>query len=130
MSPQNPVVLCISGHDPVGGAGIQADIETVSALGGHALSLISCATVQDSRNVSSVRATDLALLRAQAEVLLADARVAAIKIGLLGGAEQIPWLLEVIQRCKAPAVLDPVLRAGGGADLATQDLVEAMRKDL
>src|SRR5690349_20674261 len=95
---QRPTVLCLSGHDPGGGAGIQADIETVAALGGHALSLISAHTVQDTRNVRRVQAVDLALLREQAAVLLADASILAIKVGLLGDAEQAGFAAELARQ--------------------------------
>jgi len=125
-----PNVLFLSGHDPGGGAGIQADLETAAALGGHGLSLITAHTVQDTRDVMAVRAPDLALLREQAAVLLADAPVKAIKVGLLGAAEQVAFIVELIGRTGAPAVVDPVLRAGGGADLASGALIEALKRAL
>lgn len=121
-----PTVLCLSGHDPGGGAGIQADIETVAALGGHALSLISAHTVQDTSNVTRVQAVDLALLREQAAVMLADVAAGAIKVGLLGNAEQAGFVAQLARQTGAPLVLDPVLRAGGGAELASAGLVEAL----
>lgn len=123
MNPRRPVVLCLSGHDPGGGAGIQADIETAAALGAHAVTVITAHTVQDSRNVVRVLAPDRALLREQLEILLADVDVAAIKIGLLGEPEQVPIVAELLARLKVPAVLDPVLRAGGGAALASEALI-------
>jgi len=125
-----PAVLFLSGHDPGGGAGIQADLETAAALGGHGLSLITAHTVQDTRDVVAVRAPDLALLREQAALLLADVPVKAIKVGLLGAPEQVPFIVELIERTGAPAVVDPVLRAGGGAELASGALVEALKRAL
>ena len=130
MKPQRPAVLFLSGHDPGGGAGVQADLETAAALGGHGLSLITAHTVQDTSNVAAVRAAELALLREQANVLLADVTVKAIKVGLLGGVEQVPFVVELIERTGAPAVVDPVLRAGGGADLASATLIEALKRAL
>ncbi len=109
---------------------MQADLETAAALGGHGLSLITAHTVQDTRDVAAVRATDLALLREQAAVLLADVPVRALKVGLLGAPEQVPFIVELIERTGVPAVLDPVLRAGGGADLASGALIEALRRAL
>ena len=123
MNPRRPVVLCLSGHDPGGGAGIQADIETAAALGAHAATVITAHTVQDSRNVVRVLAPDRALLREQLEILLADVEVAAVKIGLLGEPEQVPIVAELLARLKVPAVLDPVLRAGGGGALASEALI-------
>ena len=123
---RRPTVLCLSGHDPGGGAGIQADIETVAALGGHAFSLISAHTVQDTTDVTRVQAMDLALLREQAAALLADAAPRAIKVGLLASAAQAGFVSELTRQTGAPVVLDPVLRAGGGAELAPAGLVDAL----
>lgn len=130
MNSHRPAVLCLSGHDPGGGAGIQADIETVLSLGGHSLALITAHTVQDTRDVARVEAADLALLRAQAAALQADVRIEAIKIGLLGEPRQVAFIAELIEATGAPAVLDPVLRAGGGTDLATAGLIDELRRTL
>ena len=125
-----PIVLCFSGHDPGGGAGLQADIETVAALGGHAVDVITAHTVQDTTNVRRVVAADLPLMREQVETLLADMAVGAVKIGLLGGPEQADFLAQLVARIGRPAVLDPVLRAGGGAELGSDGLLAAIRRDL
>jgi hydroxymethylpyrimidine/phosphomethylpyrimidine kinase len=127
---ERPVVLCLSGHDPGGGAGIQADIEAVAAQGAHALTVITAHTVQDSRDVARVVAADPALLAAQVEALLADFRPRAVKIGLLGDPAQAAVLAALVRRAGVPAVLDPVLRAGGGAELSSPALVEALRRQL
>lgn len=126
----NVNVLCFSGHDPTGGAGIQADIETIAALGGHALTVITAYTVQDTANVSRVAAPDFALFQAQIEALLADCSIQAIKIGLLGSTRQIPEIVKVIRRLKVPVVLDPVLRAGGGTMLTTRKMLAALELQL
>jgi hydroxymethylpyrimidine/phosphomethylpyrimidine kinase len=124
---RRPTVFCLSGHDPGGGAGIQADIETVAALGGHALSLISAHTVQDTTDVTRVQPVDVALLREQAAVLLADAAApGAIKVGLLGSVGQAEFVAQLARQTGAPLVLDPVLRAGGGAELASAGLLDAL----
>lgn len=130
MQASKPLVLCFSGHDPGGGAGIHADIEAIAAQGGHALTVITAHTVQDSVDVRRVSPVAPIFMAAQTEALLADCRVAAIKIGLLGDAAQIPHILEAIERCRVPVVLDPVLRAGGGTALASAALVEALRTQL
>lgn len=126
-----PVVLCLSGHDPSGGAGIQADIETLAALGCHAASVITCLTQQDTRNVREIIPQQPEDLRRQAETVLADMPVAAIKIGLIGDAA----IAEAIARLLAahpdiPVVLDPVLAAGGGASLSNDGLLQAIREHL
>jgi hydroxymethylpyrimidine/phosphomethylpyrimidine kinase len=128
---QRPVVLCLGGHDPVGGAGIQADIETIAALGGHATTAVTCLTVQDSRDVRALHPVDPALLRDQAEAILGDMRISAIKIGLIGDAAPVPAIAELIGRHPdVPVVLDPVLAAGGGNDLANRALMDAITEQL
>ena len=125
-----PRVLCIAGHDPSGGAGIVADVQAISALGCHPLSVISSLTVQDSRNVREVQPVATGLIERQLEQLLDDSCIAAIKIGLLGDASQISAIVRVIERCRVPVVLDPVLRAGGGADLAGGAVQRALVEQL
>lgn len=130
MKPSPPLVLCLSGHDPTGGAGLHADIEAIAANGGHALSLITAHTVQDTQNVSRVLPVAPALLAQQLAALMGDCRIAALKIGLLGDAEQLPTILEAIRTLRVPVVLDPVLRAGGGSNLASAALMAALQEQL
>lgn len=126
----HPNVLCLSGHDPSGGAGIHADIEAVGALGGHALTAITAYTVQDTDNVRRVSAAPPIWLAAQIETLLADVEIHAIKLGLLGSVAQIDPILAAIRQLHVPVVMDPILRAGGGARLVRSELAEAMRSRL
>jgi hydroxymethylpyrimidine/phosphomethylpyrimidine kinase len=112
-----PRILCIGGHDPTGGAGIQADIETVAALGGRAFSLVTCLTAQDTGNIHAVLPTPAEAFARQAEALLGDIRVDAIKLGIAGSAELIAIIARLLQDFTGPVVLDPVLAAGGGFDL-------------
>lgn len=125
-----PRVLCLSGLDPLGGAGLQADIETLTAHRVHTLSLVTALTVQDSRNVRRLVATDPALLDEQLSVLLADARPDAVKLGLLGSIAQLPVIAAHLARLAAPVVCDPVLRAGGGTDLVADAFPAALRAQL
>lgn len=125
-----PRVLCLSGLDPVGGAGLQADIETLAAHRIHTLSLVTALTVQDSRNVRRVVATDPTLLDEQLSVLLADARPDAVKLGLLGSIAQLPVIAAHLARLAVPVVCDPVLRAGGGTDLVADAFPAALRAQL
>ncbi len=125
-----PVVLCISGFDPCGGAGLQADIEAIAAHGAHAVGVITTLTVQDSRDVRRVSDVAPELLGEQLEVLLSDCRIDAIKIGLLGAPEQLPPILAAIARCRAPVVVDPVLRAGGGSRLTSAATTAALLERL
>ncbi len=128
MQDQKPNVMCFSGLDPSGGAGIQADIEALFSGGCHCAPIITALTVQDSHNVISIVPVSAPLVVEQARAILEDMPVHAFKIGLLGSIE----MLEVIHTIlvdypKIPVVLDPILRAGGGYDLGSAELVAAMR---
>ncbi|MEQ1438385.1 hydroxymethylpyrimidine/phosphomethylpyrimidine kinase [Fontimonas sp. SYSU GA230001] len=129
-APQIPVVLCLSGHDPTGGAGLQADVEAVAAQGAHALGVITALTVQDTVDVRRVVPVAVAQMAEQLDVLLADCRIDAIKIGLVGDAAQVALIRTAIERCAVPAVLDPVLRAGGGSRLAGDATTQALLDEL
>lgn len=110
-----PVVLCISGHDPSGGAGIQADIESIAAQGCHGVSLITCLTVQDSNRVSEIHPVQPRILLAQAKMIIGDCQIDAIKIGLLGSGEIATAIQQICQMLPGvPVVLDTVLASGGG----------------
>lgn len=127
MSSQSrPIVLSISGHDPTGGAGIQADIEAIHANGCQPVTLVSCLTTQDSHNVRSLFPQDPNRLLEQLDCLLADLPVAAIKIGLLGSAQIAECLAQRLRRLSLPLVLDPVLAAGGGTPLAGRELCKTI----
>ncbi len=131
MRSRRPTVLCLSGHDPTGGAGLQADIESVRAMGLHPVGLITALTVQDTVNVHGVfpqRPEDFSL---QGQKLVADLDIAAIKIGLLGSAEIARAVMELIVLVgPVPVVLDPILAAGGGGDLASDGLLKVMLESL
>jgi hydroxymethylpyrimidine/phosphomethylpyrimidine kinase len=122
-----PVVLCLSGHDPCGGAGLQADIEAIRAQGVHPATVITALTKQDSRNVHAVEAVRAETVINTAELVLEDLPVSAIKLGLLGSASNAEAVAGLLARHTGiPVVLDPVLRAGGGAVLADAALIEAI----
>ncbi|WP_407312557.1 hydroxymethylpyrimidine/phosphomethylpyrimidine kinase [Pseudomonas sp. nanlin1] len=126
-----PVVLCLSGHDPSGGAGLQADIEALLAQGCHAAPTITALTVQDTVNVSAFRVLDREWILAQANAVLADSTVAAVKLGMLGSTEMVDTVVELLQaHPHLPLVCDPVLRAGGGGSLGRDDVGYAMRERL
>lgn len=123
-----PVVLVLAGNDPSGGAGVQADIEAIASMGCHAAPVLTALTVQDTCNVKEMIPLSPGLVASQARAVLEDIPVAAIKIGLLGGVE----IAEVVHTLLldypgVPVVLDPVLAAGGGAELASEALIEALR---
>lgn len=124
MSKNRPVILSFSGHDPSGGAGVQADIETIISHQCHACSVITALTEQDSHNVIKLIPQKPQDIISQAETILNDLPVRAIKIGLIGHhetAEAIQVIL--LKHPSIPVILDPVLAAGGGTPLASEQLV-------
>lgn len=126
-----PVVMAFSGNDPTGGAGIQADIEAIASMGCHAAPIITCLTVQDTHNVKEVTVCDPELILRQAQAVLTDMPVAAIKIGLLGSVETAHALSHILQQHPhLPVILDPILSAGGGTPLANQALIKAIADEL
>ncbi|MBF2758767.1 MAG: hydroxymethylpyrimidine/phosphomethylpyrimidine kinase [Ectothiorhodospiraceae bacterium AqS1] len=125
--PPPPVILCLAGLDPTGGAGLQADIETVAALGGHALPVATALTVQDTRDVQAVMPVPASDLLAQVRTLLADIAIDGIKIGLLASLDTIEIVHRILlERRGVPVVLDPVCRAGGGKELVDDNLTRAL----
>ncbi len=123
-----PVVMAFSGNDPTGGAGIQADIEAIASMGCHTAPVITCLTVQDTHNVKEIVVCDPQLIIRQAETILADMPVAAIKIGLLGSTRMAIELSQLLKKHpNIPVILDPILSAGGGKNLANRDLIKAIK---
>jgi hydroxymethylpyrimidine/phosphomethylpyrimidine kinase len=124
-----PTVLAFAGSDPSGGAGIQADIMTLCAMGVHPLSAITCITVQDSARVESVLALDADLLDDQARHVMEDMPVDAFKVGLIGSVENVAAIAEIVSDYpELPLVLDPVLASGGGNELASMQIIDAIRE--
>ena len=114
------VALTIAGSDPSGGAGIQADLRTFAALGVVGVSAITALTVQNSLGVQSVHPVPADLLAAQLDALLSDTPVQAVKIGMLGGADQVRAVAAALRKYTPPnIVLDPVLASTGGVLLLT-----------
>ncbi len=123
MPINRPVVLSFSGHDPSGGAGIQADIEAIISHQCHACSVITALTEQDSSNVKKLLPQPPRDIILQADTLAADFNISVIKIGLIGHLETARAIHSFIRRHPdIPVVLDPVLAAGGGMQLADEPL--------
>jgi hydroxymethylpyrimidine/phosphomethylpyrimidine kinase len=121
-------VLIIAGSDSGGGAGIQADIKTVTALGGYAATAITAITVQNTLGVSAVHALPPGLVDAQARAVLDDIGADAFKIGMLGDAGVVEAVVRILASAPdLPAVVDPVMVAKGGAALLAADAGTAIR---
>jgi hydroxymethylpyrimidine/phosphomethylpyrimidine kinase len=127
---RRPRVLVIAGHDPTGGAGVQADIETLLAHGVRPLTLISALTAQDSCGLKAMVPQPVLQFRAQAELLLQDIRFDVVKLGALGSAAIATEVARLLEGWSGPIVLDPVLAAGGGATMADAALIEVLRDTL
>jgi hydroxymethylpyrimidine/phosphomethylpyrimidine kinase len=131
MSPNQPVVLSFSGHDPSGGAGIQADIETLISHQCHSCSVITALTEQDSHNVKKLIPQKAQDIKDQANRILADFPVKSIKIGLLGHHETAIAIESILlENSHIPVILDPVLAAGGGTSLANKQLISSIFEKL
>ena len=124
----SPVVMCLSGADPTGGAGIQADIEAIASHGCHAAPVITALTVQNTHNVIAFEPVASDLVIQQARAVLEDMPVAAFKVGMLARTE-IAEAVHTIFRDypDIPVILDPVLAAGGGTELASDELIDAIK---
>jgi hydroxymethylpyrimidine/phosphomethylpyrimidine kinase len=123
------VVLTFAASDPSGGAGVQADILTLASMGCHPLSVITAITVQDTLGVEGVQPLDAEWVADQARCLLEDMPVDAFKIGVLGSVENITVIAEILSDYPdIPLVLDPVLASGRGDELATEEMLNALRE--
>lgn len=123
-----PVVLCFSGADPTGGAGIQADIETVSSHGCVAASIITAATVQDTVDVISFAPMPSEIVIEQARAILEDMPISAVKIGMVGSAEIAMAIHSILTDYpEIPVIYDPVFSTETDGALSTEDLVDTVR---
>ncbi len=128
---KKPIVLSISGHDPTGGAGIQADAESITHFGCQPCSVISCLTVQDSTTVHRLIPVCADGIIQQAKVLLRDMPIAVIKIGLTGSVSTVKAIVNILHLCPdIPVVFDPVLACGDGTPLANTELINAIKNEL
>lgn len=123
-----PVVLCFSGHDATGGAGIAADIEAISSQGCHPCTVITCLTIQDTVDVSSLIPVGDDIVIQSARAVLEDIPVAAFKLGLMGSVEVVEAVHSILYDYPdVPVVFDPVLASGAGTELADRDVVDAIQ---
>ena len=123
-------ILIIAGSDSGGGAGIQADIKTVTMLGGHAMTAITAVTAQNTTGVSGVHPIPTEMILAQIEAIIGDLGVDAVKIGMVGGAFAAEQIAARLERLKGeqpglPIVFDPVMAATSGSPLADDATVAA-----
>ena len=130
-SVQIPKVLTIAGSDSGGGAGLQADLKVITALGGYGMSVITAITAQNTLGVTRIQDVDLDVVEAQMDAVFADIGVDIVKIGMLASPEIVQTVARTLRKYGIKkVVLDPVLRATSGASLGGDDTAQAIIKEL
>lgn len=125
------IALTVAGSDSSGGAGIQADLKTFSALGIYGASVLTALTAQNTRGVQAIHPVPADFVAGQIDSVFDDLAVGAVKTGMLGGPDVIRAVAAGLARHRArPVVVDPVMIASTGARLLPPDAVEALRADL
>ncbi len=125
------MALTIAGSDPSGGAGIQADLKTFTALGVYGASVITALTAQNTRGVTGICKIDQAFIRAQFDAVTSDLPIGALKTGMLGDAATVSTVAGLIRGWgRGPVVVDPVMVATSGDVLLEADAIEAVRTKL
>jgi hydroxymethylpyrimidine/phosphomethylpyrimidine kinase len=123
-----PRILSIAGSDSSGGAGIQADIKTITMLGGYAMTAITAITAQNSLGVGAVEILSPELVAAQIDACISDIGVDAIKIGMLGSPEIAAIVTSRLEALRVPIVFDPVMIATSGAPLANAETIAGFER--
>lgn len=129
-----PIALTIAGSDSGGGAGIQADLKSFSALGVYGASVITAITAQNTRTVAAIQEVTPAMVAAQIDAVFGDLDIRAVKIGMLGGVDVITTVVGRLRQFRQtqdfPIVLDPVMVAKSGDALLPDDAVAALQEQL
>ena len=126
-----PKVLTIAGSDSSGGAGLQADLKVITALGGYGMSVVTAITAQNTLGVTRIQDIDLDVVEAQIDSVLLDIGADVVKIGMLASPEIVHTVAIALRRHGVKRiVLDPVLRATSGASLGGDDTAQAMITEL
>lgn len=120
-------ILIVAGSDSGGGAGLQADIKTVTALGGFAMTAVTALTVQNTHGVKDIMNVPPSFVAAQMMAVLSDLGADAVKTGMLARAEVIEAVAPLLDDFSNPAVIDPVMVASSGDRLLTEQAVSAMQ---
>jgi len=123
-----PRILTIAGSDSSGGAGIQADIKTITMLGGYAMSAITAITAQNTLGVTAVEVLSPDLVAAQIDACLSDIGADAVKIGMLGSPEIAAVVAARLEALTLPVVFDPVMIATSGAALADAETIAGFER--
>ena len=127
---QKPVVLVIAGHDPSGGAGIQADIESISSAGCHATTVITSLTTQNTNKVLDVIPQTPEPFRNQIRLILEDMDIVACKIGMIGSIQLLEVIVDELTELNIPVVLDPVMSSTTGMKFSDDNICKKMLTSL
>ena len=126
-----PIALSIAGSDPSGGAGIQADLKTFSALGVYGATAITALTAQNTQGIAAIEMVSPQFVAAQIDAVCGDLTVGAVKIGMLGTATVVEAVAEGLDRhALKNVVLDPVMIAGTGREPLARDAINVLRRAL
>ncbi|MBD8608066.1 bifunctional hydroxymethylpyrimidine kinase/phosphomethylpyrimidine kinase [Aeromicrobium sp. CFBP 8757] len=126
---RTPVMLSVAGSDPSGGAGIQADLKTASAIGVYGAAVLTALTVQNTLGVTGIHGVPARFVADQYASVVTDLDVRAVKIGMLGGADVVEAVASMLREHPVPVVvLDPVMVATSGDRLVPEDAVAAIRE--
>lgn len=128
---RHPVILSIAGSDCSGGAGIQADIKTISALGGYAASVITAVTVQNTLGVHAVQSVLPEIVRGQIEAVMDDLQPVAIKIGMVSDIQIVRTIVDCLRKyIPEYIVYDPVMVSTSGRKLMSDETIEEIKREL
>lgn len=125
-SNQKKIVLVIGGHDPSGGAGIQADIESITHAGCQAISIITCLTTQNTSAVFDIIPQDPQTFRKQIRIIKDDLNFDACKIGMIGDVKLVEIICDELSNMDIPVILDPIIHSGSGTTLADTQVCHAL----
>jgi len=126
-----PTVLCFAGLDPSGGAGLQADIESVANCGAHALPIATCLTTQNTQATSSVYAVESQVIKQQFKALIEDVKISSIKIGVVPNSEIAICIATLIKQLPdTPIVYDPVISASFGSKFTDTNTLDVIKSHL
>jgi len=123
-----PRILIVAGSDSGGGAGIQADVKTVTMLGGHAMTAITALTAQNTLGVTGMMPVPAAFVVEQMDAVISDIGVDAVKIGMIGSAETVHAVADRLESLSVPIVFDPVMVATSGSILADAETIAAFER--
>ena len=128
--PTPPNILSIAGSDSGGGAGIQADLKTIMALGGYGMSVITALTAQNGQGVTGIHASDPDFVALELKTVLEGFPVAAAKTGMLFSADIIRAVSPILRQREFPLVADPVSVSQSGSRLLQEDAVTALKEEI